>query len=289
MRNRTIGLIFAGLALLTSCGGQETGFDYPSRRGEITPSGVRLGGLFRTNEEGTPRSLDPVRIGDSVSHHIGQQIYDGVLTFDDDLNLQPGVAESYAVSADGLEYTFKIRKGVRFQDDPCFPGGQGREVTARDVEYSLTRNLVPANLSTGVWLFDTLVEGAQEFLEGKAGQVSGFQVVDDATFRIRLKKPFAPFPYRMALSYCFVVPREAVEHYGPDFFQHPVGTGPFRFAYWKPNQELLLIRNPRYWQKDADGVPLPYLDAVRISFINDLKIAFLEFDLGNLDFVQEIH
>ncbi|HOJ61187.1 MAG TPA: ABC transporter substrate-binding protein [bacterium] len=289
MGHEKIGLIFMSVVLVTGCGGSGVNFDYPTRRGEITPSGVRLGGVFRMNEEGTPRSLDPVRIGDSVSHHIGQQIFDSVLTFDDDLELRPGIAESYELSGDGLVYTFKIRSGVRFQDDPCFPGGRGREVTAHDVAYSLTRNLIPANLSTGVWLFDTLVEGAKEFLEGQADHVSGFRVLDDSTFQIRLKKPFAPFPYRLAMSYCFVVPREAVEHYGQDFFQHPVGTGPFRFAYWKPNQELLLVRNLNYWQKDADGVPLPYLDAIRISFINDLKIAFLEFDLGNLDFVQEIH
>lgn len=287
---RFVRIFFASIMAISLLGcGKQTGISVSSRLGEVTPSGIKLGGVLRMNEEETPRSLDPVRIGDSASHDIGTQLFDGLLNFNNQIELEPGIAERYEISNDGLTYTFYLRKGVSFHDNPCFPDGKGREVKAEDVKYSFTRVLNPENQSTGVWLFDKMVEGASEYLNGQADEVTGFQAIDDYTFQLRLIKPFGPFIYRIAMAYGFIVPREAVEYYGKDFFQHPVGTGPFRFVHWKPGQEILLARNEQYWKRDKDGVQLPYLDGIRISRINDFKISFLEFDVGNLDFIKQIH
>ena len=290
MNKRILSVVFPIIAtLIVGCGQSDRYADLPSRRGVTTPSGVKLGGVIRLNEAAAPRSLDPVRISEDAGHHIADQIFDSLLEFDDELNLIPGLAERYEVSDDGKTYTFYLRKGISFHDNPCFPDGTGREVKAEDVKYSFTRVLDPKSLSTGVWVFEDAVEGAKEYMDGSADEVSGFQVVDDYTFRIQLTKPFAPFRYRIAMAYCFVLPREAVEYYKEDFFQNPVGTGPFQFVYWKPNQEILLKRNLRYWMKDKDGVQLPYLDGVSFSQITDYKVAFIELELGNLEMVQQIH
>jgi peptide/nickel transport system substrate-binding protein len=258
----------------------------PERR---TASGVRLGGTFRLVEVEDMRSLDPTRAsGDIVSYHIAQNIYDGLVEYDQDLNLRPALAERWELSDDGLQYTFHLRPGVRFQDDPAFPGGKGRGLLADDVKYSFQRIADKKNNSTGWWLFKGLVEGFDDYRDGKAPDASGLQVVDSLTFRIRLTQPFGPFIKRLATAYAAVVPREAVEKYGQDFFQHPVGTGPFRFVSWSPNQQVVLERNPNYWDKDANGNQLPYLDRIEVKLISDAKTAFLNFDTGKLDQLEPV-
>jgi oligopeptide transport system substrate-binding protein len=90
------------------------------------------------------------------------------------------------------------------------------------------------------------------------------------------------------MPYAFAVPREAVEKYGQDYFQHPVGTGPFRFVSWSPNQEVVLEKNPHYWDVDADSTRLPDLDRLEVKLINDAKSGFLNFDTGKLDQLEPI-
>jgi oligopeptide transport system substrate-binding protein len=281
-------LVAAVLAavLAAGCGGEpKAGQAGPERR---TPSGVRLGGTFRWVEVEDMRSLDPPRIGDIVSHHISTNIYDGLVEFDQDLEIKPSLAERWEISEDGLEYTFHLRPGVRFQDDPAFPGGKGRALVAEDVKYSFMRIADKKNNSTGWWVFQGLVEGMDDYREGRAADVSGIQAVDPATVKIRLTRPFGPFLKRLGMSYGFVLAREAVEKYGEDYFQHPVGTGPFRFVSWSPNREVVLEKNPHYWDVDADGTRLPYLDRLEVKLISDAKSAFLNFDTGKLEQLEPI-
>ncbi|MBZ0255476.1 ABC transporter substrate-binding protein [bacterium] len=296
------GLNFIALfaiALLIGCGGASGPKVYTpdtelppgavSRLGQTTPSGITLGGLYRMNEAAEPRSLDPVRTGESTATALTTQLYDGLVNLDPNLNIVPGFAESYEISDDGLLYTFKIRHGVYFHDDECFPNSKGRIANAHDVKYSFQRLLDPSTQSTGAWVFVDNVVGAKDFRDKKVDDVEGFEVVDDYTFKIHLHTPFSAFLQRLAMPYCFIHPHEAVEKYGSDFFQHPVGTGPFKFVHWKPGQDILMVRHPNYWKKDKDGVSLPYVDGVRCTFIQDMKIEFIEFDSGNLDRLYYIH
>jgi peptide/nickel transport system substrate-binding protein len=111
---------------------------------------------------------------------------------------------------------------------------------------------------------------------------------NDSTLRIHLKEPFIPFLGILTMPYAYVVPHEAVEKYGKDFREHPVGTGPFRFKLWDEGNVLLYERNPSYWRADRQGRPLPYLDAVAVSFLPDRKTEFLTFMQGKLDFLSGI-
>lgn len=276
-------VLLALVGLLASCGGGNGG--YRASEFDVRPAqgGKFYGGTLRWNSLEDVRSLDPIRVGDTASHDAAMQLYDGLVQLGDDLQAIPSIAESWQMSEDGRVYTFHLRKGVLFHDNDCFPGGKGRECVASDVVYSLQRVVDPKSESTGTWVFRDLIEGVDAYREANAERVSGLEAVDDYTVRITLTQPFVPFMQRLAMSYGYIVPREAVERYGLDFFQHPVGTGPFVFERWSKDLELVAKRNPNYWMRDEHGNALPYLDRVVNTFIKVQTAEFQEFELGNLD------
>jgi peptide/nickel transport system substrate-binding protein len=161
-------------------------------------------------------------------------------------------------------------------------------MVAEDVRYSFTRICDPAVAAKGFWIFNGKVAGVEDFHSGRAASVAGFEAPDDSTFMIRLQKPFAPFPNLLAMTYASVVPHEVVDRHGKDFRGHPVGTGPFCFKSWNENVSLILLKNPRYFETDALGRSLPYMDAVRVRFIRERLSEFVELCQGRLDFVNGI-
>jgi len=256
--------------------------------------GIKGGGTFTSNETENIRSLDPVGINDVVSAHVAHQIYDLLVDLDSNLQLVPDLATRWDISPDGTLYTFHLRKGVFFHDNACFSGGKGREMNAGDVKYSLDRILDPRTGTLGFDYYSNHVAGAKEFhdevskamtdnREPKIKGVSGFIAKDDSTFQVQLLKPFGPFIYYMTLGFSYIVPHEAVEKYGKDFFQNPVGTGAFVFDNWTPDLEINLHKNPNYWMKDKFGNQLPYVDHVKFRFIKDLSQQLLEFKNGGID------
>ncbi len=279
------------------------------------------GGTFRFNIVETPNSLDPAWIRDTASHEAAAPLHDGLIEFNPNtLEVVPCLAESWEISPDGTQYTFHLRKGVFFHDDPCFQNGVGRELTAQDFKYSFERVCDPRVASPGAWMFLGFVEGAQEYRDGvssrrelerrakgeareesnsdrfrsapgeslqawatRADEVSGLLCPDPYTFIVKLNRPFSPFLFRMGHSFAWPVPREAVEKYGDNFFQHPVGTGAFRFIEWVPARQIVFEKNPKYWAKDASGNQLPYLDRIEIHQIPNSNSEHFEFLNGNLD------
>src|SRR5690606_14289810 len=113
-----------------------------------------------------------------------------------------------------------------------------------------------------------------------------FVAIDDWTFELRLRAPFQPMLPMLSMPYCSVIPREVAQHWGKRFRRHPCGTGPFRYFDWDEGNALILHRNPRYWERDASGEALPYLDAVQLSFFDSKATEFLLFLQGRLDFVN---
>lgn len=286
VRLLTLAVCSAVPVLFVACGGTTT------TEQRDAAGGKKYGGIYRYNEVQEIRTLDPVRLNDAPSHHIVHQIYDMLVDFDSTLTLQPELAERWEVSEDGLTYTYHLRKGVRFHDSPAFADGKGREMKASDVKYSFDRILDARAQTAGASYFTDKVKGAQEYFTatGSGGKtpipaegVTGFRVVDDYTFAVDLLHPFGAFKFYPALGFCYIYPKEAVEHFKTDFFKNPVGTGPFVFESWKPAQELVLRRNTNYWAKDEAGNQLPLVDGVRLSFIKDEKTQLTEFTTGRLE------
>jgi len=232
--------------------------------------------VFRYNEAAGIASLDPIFASKVENIWAVNQLYNGLIQMDDELQIQPCIAKSWDISEDGLTYSFHLRTDVYFHDDEVFEGGKGRKVVASDFVHSLFRILNPDESSPGLWIFNNI--------DRTAGK--GFEALNDSTLEIHLLHPFPPFLGLLTMQYCSVVPFEATEKYGRDFRSHPVGTGPFKFKIWKEGAKLVFIKNDNYFEKDDDGNSLPYLDAVTVSFLSEKQVVFLEFSKGTLDMVS---
>lgn len=233
--------------------------------------------VFNINLEEGLTSLDPAFCRNHYTIWMDNQVFNGLVQINDSLKVTPCIAKSWQVSADGLLYTFHLRNDVYFHDDPHFANGIGRKAVAADFVYSFGRLIDPKVASSGSWIFSDKVDDKR-----------AFSAPDDSTFLIKLKQPFAPFLSMLTAQYCSVVPKEVVDFYGKDFRSHPIGTGPFKLKYWKEGEVLVLLKNDKYWEFDSKGKRLPYLDAVRATFIADKQTSFLEFVKKKLDFLNDI-
>jgi oligopeptide transport system substrate-binding protein len=191
-------------------------------------------------------TIDPALVRDTQASFLARQIFSGLVTLDDDLNVVPDLAAQLPdISSDGRTYTFTLRSGAKFQD--------GREVTAEDVKYSLERACDPsvdptgqgANLPAATYLND--IVGASDKLAGKASELSGIVVKDDRTVAITIDAPKSYFLSKLTYSTAFVVDRSNVEDSGSDWWKKPNGTGPFKLKEWKTGDHITLTRNSSYY------------------------------------------
>lgn len=286
-------ILYALLVLLiASCGGDKK---QKVSKVKDAKGGVTMGGVFRLNEVEEFKNLYPHNLTEVTSHRIGNQVYEGLVKFDQEtLEVIPGLAESWEISDDATTFTFKIREGVLFHDDPCFEGGKGREVTAYDFEYVFTKLCESSAQNQMFWLFKDRVKGATEYhkstISGNPLEqgVEGIRVIDDYTLQLELDYPFGGFLKVLAHSGCWVFPKEAVEQYDVDMRTRAVGTGPFKVKAVKEGDVVILEKNRGYWRKDEHGNQLPYLDVIKISFIKEKKAELLEFNKGNLDMIFQL-
>ncbi|GDX51230.1 peptide ABC transporter substrate-binding protein [Bacteroidota bacterium] len=233
--------------------------------------------VFRFNIYNGLSSLDPAFGAVQSNLWLDNLLFNGLVQLNEKLEILPCIAKSWEISADGKTYTFHLRKTIFFHDNELFVNGKGRKVIASDFVYTFHRIIDPTVASKGSWIFN-----------GKVTDKNPFVALDDSTFEIHLKNPYAPIMGILTMPYCKVVPKEVVEHYGKDFRSHPVGTGPFKFKYWRENDALLLLKNENYFEKDSLGKQLPYLDAVYITFVENKSTEFLKFRQGELDFISDV-
>ena len=233
--------------------------------------------IFHYNEQTGIASLDPAFAKNQSIMWAVHQLYNTLVEVDKDLHIVPSVASRWEISDDRLTYTFHLRPDVFFHDDAAFPSGRGREVNANDVVYSFKRIIDKTTASPGAWIFN-----------GKVDSANGFEAINDSTFQLKLIRPYIPILGILSMQYCSIVPREAVEKYGVDFRQHPVGSGPFAFVAWEEGQALILKKNNNYFETDNRGSRLPYLDGIKVSFYDSKATEFLLFREKQLDFVNDI-
>ncbi|WP_439655282.1 ABC transporter substrate-binding protein [Tenacibaculum mesophilum] len=229
--------------------------------------------VFRYNEHSNITSLDPAFAKDQRNIWGVNQLYNGLVELDDSLQVQPSIAKNWTVSEDGKTYQFELRNDVLFHKHELFGKDSTRNVIAQDFEYSFNRLLDKNVASPGGWVLQN---------------VEKFKAENDSVFTINLKQPFPPFLGLLAMKYCSVVPKEAIDYFGNEFRVNPIGTGPFHFKLWVENTKLVLRKNPLYFEKDENGKSLPYLEAVAVTFLPDKQSEFLQFIQGNIDFMKSL-
>ena len=226
--------------------------------------------VFRYNEYSNISSLDPAFSSTLRNIWPCNQLFNGLVKMDENLNVVPDLAEYWTVSDDKKEYSFKIRDDIYFHESEFFKN-KTRKVNAFDFEYSFSRIIDKNVASPGSWVMNN---------------VENFKAINDSIFEIKLNKEFGSFIEILTMKYCSVVPHEVVENLGDSFSKSPVGTGPFKFKRWDENIKMVLTKNDKYFEIDSLGNSLPYLDAISIRFIPDKKSEFMEFLSGNLDFIS---
>jgi len=230
--------------------------------------------VFRYNEHYNVATLDPAFARNPPIIWPTNQLFNGLVQQDDSLNIKPDIAKSWEISDDTKTYTFNLRKNVWFHKHSQFANVDStRTVTAADFVYSFNRLKDPRIASPGSWVLSN---------------VEHYNAVNDSTLVITLKKEFPAFLGLLAMRYCSVVPHEVVDYFGTEFRSNPIGTGPFKFKRWEEGVKLVLRKNENYFEKDEDGIQLPYLEAIAITFLPDKQSEFLQFAQGNLDMLNSL-
>jgi oligopeptide transport system substrate-binding protein len=296
---RTISLVasLASVALLTCC------------KRPFSDRAQNLS-VFRFSENGAPVTMDPVQSATQYANLMTTSIYDQLYEYKylaRPYELKPRLAEALPeVSEDGLTYTIRIKKGVLYANDECFPGGQGREVVASDFVYSMQRLFDPKARSQGEWLWQKKIKGLDEWKDAGADYskpIEGLKALDDHTIKIILNKPFPQLTYTFAMGYSSLTPREAVDHYGDKFGLKPVGSGPYKLKSFS-TKKAVLVRNENYREEifnleeegyDPDtqsgfgleklqGKKLPIMDTSEVYFMKESTTRWNSLNKGS-----EIH
>ncbi|MCU0627603.1 MAG: ABC transporter substrate-binding protein [Gemmatimonadaceae bacterium] len=249
-RLATRAALVAPLAVTIACAGADAS---PKR-----------GALVDSRDTYDPRSLDPARSTDVPTGRAVSYLFEGLTRFAPDARIEPALALDWSTSADGRTWSFRLRPNVRFHD--------GQPFTARTVVASWQRVLDPATKGGRGWPLYPIL-GARAFADGRARTIAGLRTIGDSVLQVTLEEPLAIFPKLLAMPVTAIVP----EKLPPDFAEHPVGTGPWRFVEWKHDDYLRFVKNTTYWG-DA-----PQVDTLVARIIPEPSTAVAEFEAGNVD------
>ena len=243
--------------------------DANDTEGEVSTSDEKVLYLNNGNE---PTSFDPSIGFDSVSWDPLNNLMEGLVRLDENLEPQPAMAESINVSEDGLTYTFKLRDAQWTNGDP---------VTANDFVYGWLHMLNPETASYSAFLATSYIEGAQAYNEG-SGTAEGVAIkaVDEKTFEVKLMSPFDGFLSMITLPTFFPV-NEKVATENPQWFADAesfVGNGPFKLQTWKHEESMTFVKSDTYWDKDAVK-----LDRIEWAMVNDSNTSYQMYQTGELD------
>lgn len=238
--------------------------------------------VFVYGSGGSPVNLEPGNITDGNSLIVQQQIYDRLLEFKPGTtDLQPSLATSWSVSADGKTWTFKLRPGVKFHD--------GTNFDAEAVKFNVERwwdaknpiGYRNAGKSYEIW---------QQIFGGFKGDANSllqdFKIIDKSTIQFVLKQPFAAFPSAIGSGFFGIASPTAIKKAGANYGTPnslAVGTGPFVFKEWRTGDRVTLAKNLNYWQKG-----FPKNNQLVIRFVNDPAARLAQLRAGQIDFTVDL-
>ncbi|HWU90120.1 MAG TPA: ABC transporter substrate-binding protein, partial [Kofleriaceae bacterium] len=210
--------------------------------------------------------LDPVRVQDSESIEVSTLLFEGLVRWTaDGTEVEPGLARSWEVSADGRVWTFQLRPGVVFHD--------GTPLDAAAVAFSFERLLLRTHPHY-------LAAADADYWRSLMKEVTGVVPIDRETVEIRVARSYAPLLSNLAMFP--IVSPAAVREQGDEFKAHPVGTGPFRFESWQRGDSVVVRRFEQYWG-DA-----PLLDQIVFRVVVDARQRLVDLESGSVDLATGI-
>ncbi len=251
---RLLGLVLIGVILLADSGATLATMKH------INAEKVLIYAL-----EGEPLSFDPREIEDQASAQVVINIFDTLVQYQaGSTEVEPALATTWTTSLDGLEWTFKLRQGVKFHDGTLF--------NAQAVKSNFERQFTNPEKS-----------GTLPYADFTLGMVQNIKIIDNYTVTFKLKYPYAPFLRNLAMPYSApILSAEAVEKHGKNFASYPVGTGPFIFESWEPGRRIVLKANPEYWGGK------PKLDKVIFQIVKGENVRLNKLAQGTVDLVNGI-
>ena len=292
MKKKIISLLLTGILAvsLAGCGVYEKGgADAPADTAEEVPEGTSAGGetagdatdnvsgakkIFRYSETTAPTSLDPIKANCILDNEVGHMTQESLVR-NTAGNVEPGIAENWDISDDGLTYTFYLRDAL---------WSDGEAITANDFVYGFRRLMDPETASPYAFIGEYIKNGAAVEAGEAAVEELGVSAPDDKTFIVELE---ANTPYFLSLigSCCQYSPQrqDIVEQYGNDYAataQKSVYSGPFKIVS-SENQQYIFEKNENYWNSG-----MIMLDGAELNIIPDQSTALAMYESGELDFVK---
>jgi ABC-type transport system substrate-binding protein len=237
--------------------------------GATTP---HRGGTFRFAMDSDVGTTDPALSSDTTAMIATRMMHECLVDYGyGTADVVPALAERWDVSTDGLGYTFHLRPNARF--------GNGREIRSSDFVYSWERMLNPRRIPSPGADNYRLIEGYDNFREGRAQHLVGVSTPDSHTLTVRLTAPDRTFLHSLALRFASVVPREVVEAIGDERFgREGMGAGPFILERWQAGFRMSFRRNPYYF-----NAPKPWVDRVEFELSIARHLQFMRFVSGELE------
>lgn len=266
MRASSIITVAALLLVAVGCsGGSGGGGGFSARKTD------GKAGVFRYPLPTTPTSLDPAQVQDGDTIDVVQQVFEGLVKWDENNAVVPNLAEKWDLSADKTTYTFHLKKGVKFTN--------GREMKAKDFKDCWERVCNPKYTSATAGTYMADIVGVNERLKGTANEISGAKAVDDYTFEVKIDKPRPYFLGKLTYACAYVYAIEALPDPLKDMgtAEQMVGTGPFKFEKILPEQTVNLVAN-----KDYHG-GAPALDRIERPIIKDAQSRLNKYKTGEID------
>lgn len=235
------------MAALGGCAGGTDGSSGDNISAEPQAGNPVYGGSIVVGIQQDVDSLDPHKATAAGTKEILFNIFEGLVKPDENGDLMKALASDYTISEDGLVYTFTLRQGVKFHN--------GNVVTAEDVKYSLER---ASGLLDGTPLISSL------------SVLTSVDILDEKTVRVTVGSANTELIYSFVAA---IIPAGS----GEEESGTPIGTGPFSFVSYKPQEGIVIAKNPDYWQQG-----LPYLDEVNFKIVNSPDTALLELKGGSI-------
>lgn len=273
-----MSMILVVAMLFTGCSKPADEADTPADTADESPAGdTGEKKILRSNNSSEPGSLDPALAQGTHESWILENVFEGLMTFDENGELVPGMAEDYEISEDGLTYTFTIRDGVTWSN--------GDPVTAEDFEYTWKRALDP-ELAADYAHILYYIKGGEAYNTGEGSRDDvAVKALDEKTLEVTLESPTAYFLELTAFYTYFPVNKEVVES-NPDWAKKPethVSNGPFKLVKWEHNAKIVLEKNESYY--NADKIKL---DGIDLDIIEDQNTAWQKYEGGEYDILVDV-